>query len=325
MKFSIIVPVYNSERYLPQCIESVLSQTHSSFELLLIDDESTDASSDICRHFEQIDSRVSYIWQNNAGTSAARNTGIEHASGEYLMFLDNDDYWSDSTALSDIDSLLSESHADVLMFDTNSFDEQTGEVKRSRKYLDRSQVMGREPGNALRAVLQSGLISRAVWSKAFKRSFIASNGIAFPEGMRNEDTDFSAQVFSLATSYDWYSKAFYWYRKNTGTSQTSQPLSKSSLDDLRTVLMRSVNRGQHLSGELQKSFYSYLVMPYAVWLGYSSANHLASPSEMREMKSLAFLFGFDYDSEMSQLISIYKIFGYRITCSLLGLWVKFFR
>lgn len=90
--FSVIIPVYNAEKYIKQCINSVLKQTYGNFELILINDGSRDGSGEICEEYGKIDSRVIVIHQENAGVSVARNRGIQEARGEYLVFIDSDDY-----------------------------------------------------------------------------------------------------------------------------------------------------------------------------------------------------------------------------------------
>ncbi len=91
MNFSVIIPVYNSENYVAQTLQSVLSQTYSDFEIIIVDDGSTDKSIDICQQFQ--DARIKIIHQQNRGLAGARNTGIRHAQGEYLAFIDSDDLW----------------------------------------------------------------------------------------------------------------------------------------------------------------------------------------------------------------------------------------
>ena len=94
MKISVIVPVYNVENYLTRCVDSILSQTYKNIEILLIDDGSTDASGDICNEYCREDSRVSVVHQRNGGLASARNAGIDISTGEYLTFIDSDDYVS---------------------------------------------------------------------------------------------------------------------------------------------------------------------------------------------------------------------------------------
>ena len=92
---SIIVPIYNGERYLRKCIDSILSQTYTDFELILVDDGSKDSSLEICREYEKNDSRVVVFHKENAGLVAARKSGVSIAKGEYIGFVDCDDYIDD--------------------------------------------------------------------------------------------------------------------------------------------------------------------------------------------------------------------------------------
>lgn len=95
MKLSIIVPVYNTKPYLDACLQSIIGQTYQNLEILIIDDGSTDGSDIVCKSYAEKDQRILYIWQENKGLIGARHTGVEHASGDFLMFVDSDD-WIDS-------------------------------------------------------------------------------------------------------------------------------------------------------------------------------------------------------------------------------------
>lgn len=91
-KITVIVPVYNVENYLRKCLDSIISQTYKNIEIVVVNDGSTDASGEICKEFAEIDHRITYIEQENAGLSAARNTGLENMSGDYVTFVDSDDW-----------------------------------------------------------------------------------------------------------------------------------------------------------------------------------------------------------------------------------------
>ncbi|NLK11775.1 MAG: glycosyltransferase family 2 protein, partial [Staphylococcus equorum] len=93
-KISIIIPVYNAERYLKKCIDSVLVQSYDNFELLLINDGSTDKSGDICKYYAEQDNRVKVFYKKNGGVSSARNMGIKYSKGDWLYFMDSDDFLS---------------------------------------------------------------------------------------------------------------------------------------------------------------------------------------------------------------------------------------
>ncbi|MCI6432047.1 MAG: glycosyltransferase [Lachnospiraceae bacterium] len=102
MKISVIIPVYNSCRYLGTCVESIRKQSYENVEIILVDDGSTDGSGKVCDQFSENDKRVIVIHQKNAGASSARNTGLRVASGDYMMFMENDDYWNDVFCLESI-------------------------------------------------------------------------------------------------------------------------------------------------------------------------------------------------------------------------------
>ena len=99
MKFSFVVPIYNVEAYLERCIESIISQTYGDFEVILVDDGSPDSSLEICRKYEKMDDRISVYSKENGGLSDARNYGLARASGEYVIFVDSDDYIDEKTKL----------------------------------------------------------------------------------------------------------------------------------------------------------------------------------------------------------------------------------
>lgn len=92
MKISVIIPVYNSEKYIERCLKSVVNQSYKDLEIILIDDGSTDNSSLICKKWEKLDNRVKYFRKENGGPSTARNYGLKHVSGDYIHFLDSDDW-----------------------------------------------------------------------------------------------------------------------------------------------------------------------------------------------------------------------------------------
>ena len=127
--FSIIVPVYNTEKELERCVRSVTCQTYQDFELILVDDGSKDSSGAMCDTFSAEDSRIVAIHQQNAGSSEARNTGIRAAKGDYLLFLDSDDLWDDQNALEELQKQIAAHPADVFCFGVRIYDDDGTFVK----------------------------------------------------------------------------------------------------------------------------------------------------------------------------------------------------
>ena len=121
---SIIVPVYNVEPFISECINSILIQSYKNFELILVNDGSTDNSPTICEQYASKDKRIKVIHKANGGLSDARNWGLKFSSGEYVVFLDSDDYWNDCDALFSLYSLLNKySEVDVVFFRRFTFDQ----------------------------------------------------------------------------------------------------------------------------------------------------------------------------------------------------------
>ncbi|MBQ9059428.1 MAG: glycosyltransferase family 2 protein, partial [Atopobiaceae bacterium] len=132
IQLSIIVPVYNAEQYLDECVNSILSQSYQNIELILVDDGSQDSSPQMCDEYSENDCRVIVIHQPNAGTSAARNSGIAHATGEYITFVDNDDFLMTGDCIKKLMERVDSERPDVLMHMNRVFNSATGEFLPSR-------------------------------------------------------------------------------------------------------------------------------------------------------------------------------------------------
>lgn len=136
-KISVIVPVYNASTYIGRCIESVQAQTYKKWELILVDDGSKDDSLNICSEYASKDTRIHVIHQENAGPGIARNTGIDMANGEYIVFIDSDDYIE-----KEYFSLLSKHNEDVVFINVQNVDE-TGRVVR-RDFMSNNQHLSKD-------------------------------------------------------------------------------------------------------------------------------------------------------------------------------------
>lgn len=129
MKFSVIVPVYNVERYLERCLNSILNQTYRNYEVILIDDGSTDQSGKICDKYSKKFKQSIVIHQNNQGLSGARNTGISVARGEWIIFVDSDD-WIEANMLFELNTYMKKAKADMYSFNAKKVDEHNQEIEK---------------------------------------------------------------------------------------------------------------------------------------------------------------------------------------------------
>lgn len=186
---SIIVPVYDTEEYLPNCVESILRQTYSNIEVILVDDESPDNCPQICEDYVEKDSRVQVIHQNNKGVSGARNTGLSAAKGNYIMFVDSDDQLFDNS----VEVLLGDAkkhNADIVSGDKITID-QYGHVSNGSDNHEKTIYSGHEP---LILSLDGERHTSSACAKLYRKDFI--NDLFFEEGKNtNEDGFFVFQCY----------------------------------------------------------------------------------------------------------------------------------
>lgn len=190
---SIIIPVYQAENYLEACIDSVLRQSFNDFELILINDGSTDGSGSICDFYLQKDKRVKVIHQANQGQSAARNKGIDHSSGKYIGFTDNDDILS-SSMFEMLIRNIEEVQADI---SACSFIQQNevGE-KQHEKHDYQKHTLSNIEG--MKALLSREKLDIYVWTKVYVKSFLDKYEIRFEEGKNDEDMLFNFRAFTFS-------------------------------------------------------------------------------------------------------------------------------
>ena len=214
MKISVIVPVYNSEKYIGKCIESVLNQTYTDWELILINDGSTDSSSKIIDTFK--DSRIKNIFQNNSGPGIARNNGITCASGDFLVFLDSDDY-IDKDYFQLLVPYAKEN--DIVFIDVLQVDE-NGKVLQEEK-------MSKYKNWNIDRIIRSQMTGKIPWGgvrKAVSKKFITENKIEYTANSVGEEALYSFRMLENAKKIDFLDKKPVYYYVNHPGSQSKLEL-----------------------------------------------------------------------------------------------------
>lgn len=207
---SVIVPVYNVKPYLEEALESVINQTYRNLEILLIDDGSTDGSGETCADYKQRDSRIIVLHQNNRGLSAARNAGLDRATGEINVFFDPDDVM-ELNAIERIVTVMEQTSAKILVFGTKNY--YTDEIISAPKdgVYDRN--------DALRSSVTKQGICGAIWTKAFRAPVLYN--IRFREGHNYVDLSVFLQAVDRTGSFVVISETLFRYRKRPGSITTS--------------------------------------------------------------------------------------------------------
>lgn len=261
---SIIVPVYNNEKYLPKCIESVLMQhTTLEFELLIVDDGSTDSSLALCQSYEKKDSRIRIITQENGGVSKARNTGVERAKGDYVIFLDSDD-WLEEGSLQIIGREVEVSNPDILIYGIKFLQE--GEITYISE-LERMCAFSQEECVALiLEIYKKGVIASSV-NKVYKKSMLGK--MPFETGIKyGEDLRFNLHTFLKAKRIVAIPDALYIYNKHENSLTTTLDLRQIKemlqLYEKSYEFFEKLDVGQEIRDSLLYAHYYEYLYPYHI-------------------------------------------------------------
>lgn len=217
---SIIIPVYNVEKYINDCMNSVLNNEIDKVEVILVDDGSEDKSGIICDDYAKRYNNVYAYHKSNGGLSDARNYGLLKAKGDYVLFIDSDDMIS-TNAVKDVIDAINDSHADIIIWDANIIDE-NGLVCSDDRYnfkhngLEGSKLYTRKQF-IQKQIASSGDYVTTVWLGAYKRSFLIENAFFFEKGLLHEDEMWSQKVYIQTDSFYYISKTLYSYRKRSNS------------------------------------------------------------------------------------------------------------
>lgn len=227
--FSVVVPVYRVEEYLEKCVRSVLNQTGADLEIILVDDGSPDGCPAMCDAYALEDPRVRVIHKKNGGLSDARNVGVDAARGEYIIFLDSDDYISADTC----QRLrpFTERDCDIIVGDGVA---EGGNARLAHRIHAPDRVFGGK--EYLKAAFRTGAMPMAAWLYVYKREFLEKNGLRFQYGILHEDDHFTPRAFLAAGRVVDSGVCFYHYVIREGSITNRKDLRKNAADLYATCL-----------------------------------------------------------------------------------------
>ena len=272
MKFSIIIPVYNVERYLCDCLDSIMNQTFSDWEAICVNDGSKDGSVAILEEYAEKDSRIKIVLQNNSGTAAARNTGLKSASGEYIFFLDSDD-WIEHSALQTIaDHLGGE---DVFCFSGRRF------FETSKTFNPADELKGKLYESGMEYYNENALIHRdfafvCVVLRVYKKEFIIREKLFFDADVSYEDNLWVPQMLHYASSIKVIPDSLYIYRVRDGSKM--QEVSLARKKDMLKVANRLA------TFFIPKKGFNKTVIYCAITHHYQVVLQNANKTELKELR-----------------------------------------
>ena len=219
---SIVIPVYNVEKYLDECIQSAINQTYKNIEVIIINDGSTDNCDEICKKYQNYD-KVIYISKKNEGVSVARNIGMEKAKGKWIMFVDGDDYMEDKMVEKAVDQIKKDKTDVVITPPIMEYDEETRKCaifkeeivfdKKNMHILEKN-IICRQYGNNYDTDISAG----GPWGKIYNLDFLRKHKLHFIKGLkRMQDVVFNLEVSGVATKISYRELYCYHYRINSSS------------------------------------------------------------------------------------------------------------
>lgn len=314
---SVVVPIYKVEEYLLDCVNSIVGQTYKHLEIILVDDGSPDRCPEMCDQLASEDSRIKVIHKINGGLSDARNTGIKAAQGEYIIFIDSDDFWIHTNFLSKLINCVNNyPNADLVFFGRTIY---RGNKITPRNCIDSNRVNGVPFYEGMKYLLQSNELLTSACMKLIRTSILKENNIYFQKGRLSEDLDWSLTLYQHIDNITAINDNSYGYRKRSGSITTS--LSPKHADDLIWFLNKWTNKP--LDGKLQNLNLSSVAYTYIGLI--ATFNRL--PNNKREevkaaLRNYSWLFSHTIIPRVKKVSIFYRIFGFNLTCVLLQLYYK---
>ena len=311
-KISIIVPVYNVEQYLCQCIESILSQNYSDFELLLINDGSKDNSGKICDKYASIDCRIKVFHKKNGGVSSARNIGLQYACGDYVTFVDGDDMLMEDDMLFQLYHLyLSDIKYEIIEFPGLYF-----AGNKEKEYLNRIQcnLELSKPVSIFNYWFTNPRFE--VWGHLFKRSLL--QGICFDEMLTvGEDVVFLMEALQRCKSYLAVKEGCYYYRYR----DTSVMHKKMAVDYNLFILQIIIRKNKIEDHTIFFNLFYRIIMPQILVEKLSKKTYLGYAAVLDEVSLYDILYS-DSPFKVKCVLFLLKFVGFKMMDSILNLIKK---
>ncbi len=312
MFFSVIVPVYNVEKYLKECVDSILSQTFEDFELILVNDGSKDNSGAICDEYAEKDSRVKVIHKENGGLSDARNVGTSVARGQYVVYIDSDDYVDGNDFLEKIYEK-AQNGADIVVYKFKKYFEDMqrfSECEYSFEDLQQYETFAER----INYLVKTDSFYCSAWSKSIKLSILKENGIEFEKALLGEDQEWYYHVLLKAKSIDGIDKDYIVYRQRANSITSSWKM--KNLTDCIYVVDKW--QKQIAEADIDIDYKNALLNSVAklycnLLIGYVRFTDKEKKTQYKKIKTMAHLFNYNLNPRVAVFSKIYKLAGFDIT------------
>ena len=319
MKISCIIPVYKVEAYLRQCVESLTHQTYRDIEIILVDDGSPDGSPHLCDTLASEDSRIKVIHKENGGLSDARNAGLLAATGEYVVFVDGDDFWLDNNALQQLVDVV-KPELDFIGYNC-SYYYPDSETYSAWVAYDEVLEKPTDKNTAMRTLAKSGTFPMSACLKLMKRSFLIENKLFFKKGQIAEDIPWFINVLDATKKCCFVNQYIYAYRQNV-VGSISNTRGRKSFDHLFDIFKTELSlvESRSFNEEAKNALKSFLAYEYCILLTYKGIDKKTK----RELLNYKDVLAYDRNPKVKKASRFYKTFGIGATTFALNVyqWIR---
>lgn len=313
MLVSFIVPVYNVESYIHQCVESIVKQTYKNIEIILVDDGSPDNSPEICDKLAVKDSRIKVLHKLNGGLSDARNAGLKIATGEYIVFIDGDDFWIDEKQLAALMVVVKENaDCDFIGFNCSYYYSQSDTYKPWVKYcVDNIE----DKNKIIQNLISSGTFPMSACLKIIRRNFLVNNNLTFKVGQLSEDIPWFINLLDRAKKCKFINQYIYAYRQNVaGSISGSFPV--KHFDDILSIIKNEIQAidSYSFNADTKKAICSFLAYELCILLSrIYRLDKKVRKKKRQELLPYKWLLDYTHNPKVRKVAALNRILGFRLT------------
>lgn len=311
---SIIIPVYNAEKYLQACFDSIKRQKFADYEVIIIDDGATDNSPEICDKYAENDNRVKVYHLQNGGASRARNIGFNKANGKYVYCIDNDDCIYDEYYFTRIYDYLSKNEVDILQTGATYISDEKNAKETVVDYNDAPKFSINEIEIIVDWLVKNNKYETSCWTKIIKTDFLRENKLYFDESLVVEDFDWNMRFLQCIKSYGILKSASYIhiFRQGSITSAKGAKRQKNCIDQIVTIKKYAdLFQTKDFSTQLNKSLLSFLAYQYYITIGLASTLDKEYKKGIKKsLKEIRYIIKFSSGKRQKLLKLVYNFFGF---------------
>lgn len=315
MKVSYILPIYNVEKYLSECVESILVQTYRDFEILLVDDGSPDNCPALCDEWAKKDSRIKALHKPNGGLSDARNYGLEHAQGDYVVFVDSDDFWVNKDCLQRLMNVVdAHPECDFIGFNCSYY---YSDSKTYNKWVayDESLSKPTDKDTVLRSLVASGTFPMSACLKILKRKSLSEINLNFIKGLLSEDIPWFIDLLEGTKKCMFINDYIYAYRQGV-VGSISNSFSVRNFNSILRIIDNELQKleGRTFNEKTKDYIKSFLAYDLCICLGGLGQLEKSVRNEYYEkLKPYKWLLKFRQNPKVKKVSILNSLVGFRLT------------